>query len=315
MACSREFYVRNKYTGENVRVPCRWCMSCRVDSRESWADRFNFERLFAAHQGFASSYVTFTYDDEHYPRNGSLSKKEGQKFIFRLRQQLKYHEIPLPSNGMKYILVGEYGGKTGRVHIHGLFSGLDCKAALPIYRKVWPHGIIESLPLLPGAVRYVLKYVDKQQHGDEIEQIYKEHCLEPPYMLRSQSIGLDYFNRNKQYILDHGGYYHLGKIRPLTQYYRRLLGPDNLNTAESQKQDYNNFLTRMKFAASNGLTLSKLNEIQAYNLERKLIFQARENGLSVDDSYLKNLSPEKMTGTEILGAIETLKQYEKYGIG
>ena len=57
MACSNNFIVTNKYTKDNIKVPCRWCMACRVDKVQELSDRFNFERLTAARQGFSSSYL------------------------------------------------------------------------------------------------------------------------------------------------------------------------------------------------------------------------------------------------------------------
>lgn len=318
MACSNNFVVNNKYINENVKVACRWCMACRVDRVQELSDRFNFERLTAAHQGFSSSYLTFTFDDEHYPRNGSLDPDFSRKFIFRLRDSLKYHEFPLPSfNGrksFKYILVGEYGGKYGRVHYHCLFAGLDSRSALPFFKKCWSDtithrqiGIIDSLPLLPGAVRYVLKYVEKQEHGEQLDKIYYDNGLIPPFMQKSSSLGKEFYSQNIDYILEHGGTFHNGKIRPLPAYYKNLAGielsKDNYHTRMCQIAD------KFRYAASMGVTPDFLNEVQAYNYEKMLINRARDNGRSVDSNYLDSLSPKPLNFRSVLSSLESFKKF------
>lgn len=315
MACSNTDFLRNRYNKQFVQIPCRWCMSCRVDTREQWSDRFNFERYTAAVQGFPSSYVTFTYDDEHYPRNGSLSKDEGRKFIFRLRDTLKYHNVPLPSNKFKYILVGEYGGTSGRVHLHGLFTGLDYALAKPYFEKAWNYrGTIDSLPLLPGAVRYVLKYVDKQQHGDQITELYVKNGLEPPFKLSSLSLGKAFFDSNNQYILENNGYYHQGKIRPLPPYYAHLAGLHSTSATELHNDSHtlDNFYSQWRFAAQNGLTRDKMIETQSYFYEKSLLKQALDSGLSVNPSYTD--WHKYHDTTDFKSAVRQLQFYKDYKV-
>lgn len=313
MSCSRPFEIINKYTGQTVKVPCRWCMSCRLDRQQELQDRFNFERLECAYQGYTSSYLTFTFDDQHYPRNGSLDPDFTRKFIFRLRDGLKYHKFPLPlldgRRQFKYILVGEYGSDSGRLHYHALFAGLDYRLTLPYFKKYWHYGLLKSLPLLPGAVRYVLKYVEKQQHGDQIQKLYIDNGLVPPFMQKSSSLGKSYFKHNLDYILNHGGYFARGRVRPLSPYYSKLLG------IEQSKDSYHSLLCSLadkyRYAAQNNITYSYLQELQSYELEKKLVLQARDSGKSVDSEYLKSLNPPTLDFKKALSEIYTYEHFSK----
>ena len=62
MSCSNPLYldgIRNLY-GRLVPVPCRHCLSCRVDAITMW----NY-RIMSEYISHPSSFVTVTYDDNH----------------------------------------------------------------------------------------------------------------------------------------------------------------------------------------------------------------------------------------------------------
>lgn len=104
MSCSRPFKI--KKNNKIYEVPCRWCMSCRIDNMNQWADRINFEG-----KGKRNSFVTFTYRDQDLPAGGSLRALD----IRRYMEDLRYH-LKKQGRKLKYYVSGEYGDTLGRPH-------------------------------------------------------------------------------------------------------------------------------------------------------------------------------------------------------
>lgn len=217
MACNRPF-LHKKDDGNLVAVPCGWCLQCRIDKRNEWEMRINFE--LSKTRG---CFITLTYDDYNLPADEGLHKDHFQRFMKRLRKNL--------DTKIKYYAVGEYGSKgspiTGlhRPHYHAIIIGLDALRAAPPVSSAWNLGLTKTLPADRGCVRYVLKYMDKQIHG--VEALQAEYGdKQPPFALMSQGIGIDWLHDNYDIINDFGGVPYNGKIRPIPRYY--------LNHFESQ---------------------------------------------------------------------------------
>ncbi len=205
-----------KKYGRIFPVPCGWCMSCRIDRRNAWEQRIMFEC-----QNKKTTFLTLTYDDEHLPVSPSgfatLRKDDVQKFFKRLRRNFDRYSS---GRQFKYFAVGEYGDSTSRPHYHIIMMGLDFQECFPLYVKSWnkcsPAEVI-SKPLKNGGIRYVLKYLDKQIHGNKALEVYGD--TEPPFNLMSKGIGSKYFEDNFDDIVKNGGYSWHGVIRPLPKYY------------------------------------------------------------------------------------------------
>lgn len=103
------------HSGLYMELPCRKCMSCRLDHRGEWVVRMTHEASQHTHKQF----VTFTYADEHLPDGHNLSKQDHQNFFKRLRHK---HE-----GKIRYVWTGEYGGQTSRPHYHAIIFGLEIK--------------------------------------------------------------------------------------------------------------------------------------------------------------------------------------------
>ena len=58
----------------------------------------------------SSQFITLTYAPENYPKNGSVSPREMQLFLKRLRRLVEPVQL-------RYYLVGEYGDHTQRATI------------------------------------------------------------------------------------------------------------------------------------------------------------------------------------------------------
>ena len=100
MSCSRPWQIKtNKhslYTHSYYHyIPCGYCLNCRVDKQNQLLHRCEKELINYK----SGAFVTLTYDDFHIVDNlrldsqnklvATLSKKDLQRFMYRLRQNLK----------------------------------------------------------------------------------------------------------------------------------------------------------------------------------------------------------------------------------
>ena len=176
-------------------VPCGHCAYCRkVYAREM---------AFRCEQEAFDRYVyncLITYDEEHLPHRGGvpvLNKVHFQDFIKRFRSWFDYYY----GNKVRYLCVGEYGGKKGRPHYHViLFSeqklenpkldkderGRNCPLAFisSIMEEKWQKGACDVEPMqdVGGSVVYLVQYLLTENDG-------AKH-VEPPFRLVSRGKGL-----------------------------------------------------------------------------------------------------------------------------
>lgn len=62
--CENPSYLRNKYTGEMLAVPCGKCDSCKNQRAKTWIDRISQEVMLHKYCYMAN----LTYDDDHLPK-------------------------------------------------------------------------------------------------------------------------------------------------------------------------------------------------------------------------------------------------------
>ena len=203
MACSRNFKIKDThYSNINYKIPCRYCLNCRVDKRKEWETRANYELKTK----LSGTFLTCTYDTLHLTRNlvlgndnkvrATLNYKDIKKFIQRLRKRVqndKKNQSSLMNPNFTYLGVGEYGQKGelfDRPHWHILFFGLDHKYCEKMFLEEWQEGFIDALPILNGGIRYVLKYMDKQIMGKENKwENFGRYGLEAPKQFQSKGLG------------------------------------------------------------------------------------------------------------------------------
>lgn len=127
--------------------PCGQCMVCRIQKRDEWAIRIILE----SQQHEQTLFVTLTYDSDNYPEDQSLSKRELQLFVKRLRKNT--------NEKFRYFACGEYGGKTGRAHYHLVLFGLRDYRWI---EKSWNKGFVDVKLFEAGKhAAYVAKYTTK----------------------------------------------------------------------------------------------------------------------------------------------------------
>ena len=240
MACFQPFLKKNKF-GEIVTIPCGWCINCRVDKRNQWIDRCNYELK----NKVTSTFLTLTYDELNiipnlvHDSNGQLlatiNYDDIRSFIDRLRKRIKYlnkdknEKNILMQNDFTYIYVGEYGhGKIPRPHFHLIVCGLDYLACERIFQEEWNKGFIYSLPVKNGCTRYVLKYMDKQVNGADAKKMYDNNGLVRPKMVTSTGFGSGLYLDDKNYLdVVKNNYTYLSeknKRRPIPRYYLNKIG-------------------------------------------------------------------------------------------
>lgn len=115
-----------------------------------------------------NTFVTLTFDEENYPEDGSVSKRDLQLFFKRLRKD--------NAQGIRYFAVGEYGSNTHRPHYHAIIFGSPncivgrseyskrntscCKICSHI-RDVWGNGQVLLGEVSVQSASYVAGYVTK----------------------------------------------------------------------------------------------------------------------------------------------------------
>lgn len=174
------------------QTACRNCSECRNRAINDWVGRVLAETKTA----MASHSVTLTYGrgangDVDHPRAAILTYSDVQKYLKLLRR----HGYPV-----RYLVAGEYGSKKGRAHWHIM---LFWQKAVPDHvldqnfmEQHWPHGFSFWQDPGPHAVRYICKYLQKDQ-ADQERQAHLAMSKKPP-------IGSQYFRQLAEQYVEQG---------------------------------------------------------------------------------------------------------------
>lgn len=170
-------------------LPCGQCIGCRLKYSAQWAARCHHESLMHSDNCF----LTLTFNDEHLPKDGSVSVRDCQLFLKRLRK------FVFPQK-LRYAYCGEYGELFLRPHYHFLIFGFDFKDKYlwsqkngsslfrsPQLEKLWPFGnsLIGSVSFESSA--YVARYMIKKQKGKDSWLKYMEIDPSTGEILRERS--------------------------------------------------------------------------------------------------------------------------------
>lgn len=214
MSCKEyiDFIIRSgARRGEHVKIKCGKCVLCRIDRRREWTQRLMWEWQST---GYSGHFVTLTYRDEHLGDN-NLDYVDIQLFLKRLRKRTK--------GKIKFYCAGEYGEKTLRKHWHiVLFGNINRYDIL----KSWKYGSCDMRPINRNRLRYILKYLDKEDwfNPDIFRQL---HGKVPPCHHMSNGIGASWLNSHYDEIQD--GYIEVRSSRGMKKiviprYYRDKFG-------------------------------------------------------------------------------------------
>lgn len=210
MACFRPMsyvvpYIPRSKLTKVVKVPCNYCMSCRITRSIYLRSIASYENYLCSLQGRGSTFSTLTYCDYNVPISldsglASISVDDMQRFIKRLRKNL-----PKDLQGSKIMYSGEYGDKFGRPHYHFTLLGVPSSYAQKVIFDSWNNpelvdytGVIRGTtdcgPLRAGGLSYVTKYCLKQVRGKEVGRLFDSNYVTPPFIAHSQ-------NLEKQFVL------------------------------------------------------------------------------------------------------------------
>lgn len=153
-----------------VMVGCGQCMGCRKAKTMHQTTRI----LAEAKMHVDSCFITLSYDSEHYPKGGSLVKKDLQDFMKRLRSRFTPTKI-------RFYAVGEYGSNRNRPHFHVILFGFNFPDRIPIagtygdkakfksdlLREIWGKGLVDLGTLTDASAAYCAGYIQKKIHGGE----------------------------------------------------------------------------------------------------------------------------------------------------
>lgn len=120
-----------------MQIPCNHCIECESLRSLKTAVQLYCELLTVQTD---SLFLTLTYDDQHLPKDASVSKEHLRNFIKKLRHWLI-------KNGQtaqfRYLSQGEYGGLTNRAHYH-LCAFNICLDDQILYSDRGTHSVFES---------------------------------------------------------------------------------------------------------------------------------------------------------------------------
>lgn len=272
-----------------IEIPCGKCIGCRLEYSRQWANRCMLE--LESHE--SSYFVTLTYDDKNLPENRSVSKREMQLFMKRLRFQFKDQKI-------RFYGCGEYGDKTMRPHYHIILFGLKLDD-LVLYKKsglgynyynspsldaVWQKGYCVVADVSWDTCAYTARYVLKKLNGD-MAKVYSELNIEPEFVLMSRrpGIGREYYDKNKgelynyDYInvkTDKGG----KKFKP-PRYYDTLYEIENPEKMQEikEKRLQSALHTETAKLLATSLNELELSAVTESNLQSKIKILKRRNQL------------------------------------
>lgn len=230
MACLKPIQVYNLNKGEKVKfkrysnvnvakldmnmnyeinnsVPCRKCISCKLDNAKEWAIRSALECKSSKDNWF----ITLTYSDEFIPVNDKgifrVRYKDLRQFFKSLREYYRRRGI----KEIKYLASSEYGSRTNRPHYHICFFGLPLddleltgeKSNLghpyfvsKLIERIWGKGIHKIGCVTYKSAGYVSRYTLKKVKKLDYEKL----GIESEKLFMSKGIGKKYFEENKDHI-------------------------------------------------------------------------------------------------------------------
>lgn len=343
MSCSNPLYlptVTNLY-GRMVPVPCRHCLSCRVDTITSWVYRIQSEYIKKP-----SAFVTLTYDDNHLhykdsdllDRLYSSSKSNLSRHDFGLNlgfypslrsadftsytDNLRHYIKKLPGDfvshnricrDFKYVCASEYGDSFSRPHGHILFLGLDFSDCAKMFKKFWSHGSVKVLPVLNGGIRYVLKYFEKNQNDEFNDSKYFDFGIEPPKITFSKGIGKDWYLSHYDEI-SRTGMIQCGSRRvPVPSYWSNMFARYDEDYIYNRFKNIDSSFSDLKYKAETAgySDVNKFIKDSARNRETNLLIRSRNNGTPCYDylsAYKKSFN--KMSVSDLRNLVNDSMFFE-----
>lgn len=268
------FSKAKSLSGVPIMIPCGECIGCRMQERKQWAVRCLHEKRLHRQ----SAFVTLTYDDDHLPRGGSLSLRDLQLFMKRLRKAR-----PI---GLRFFACGEYGDTTRRPHYHVLLFNTDFPDMRParmspsgaqLYRsaelnQLWTVGdnLVGSVDNRSAA--YVAGYVMKKVGSTED---YGDREPEFRVMSRRPGLGYGWFLRYMDEAYKADSVIVEGREVGIPRYYDNKFVKENPDRMKDLKRSRKR---EALFAHPEELTRERLLARERFELEKVKFFNRRGDG-------------------------------------
>lgn len=235
---------------KKISIGCGKCIGCKLDHSREWISRLLMEYEYNKECYF----LTLTYNDENVPV--SLQKSHCQKFIKRLRNTFDFLNV-------KYFICGEYGEKTYRPHYHAIIFGVDFLNPNIFKPKkydnnnhfysdklndLWSFGYVIYAKANSSNIGYTTRYTYKKVGTDKK---LKDFGLQDTFLLCSHKLGLDYFLKNKDEIINRGCLYFNGQQYSIPRYFLKKL--EVIDGESLKKIKRRNEIKANKMAASYSL--------------------------------------------------------------
>jgi len=178
-----------------------------------------------------STFVTLTYDDEHYPSDGLVTKVTLQKYIKRLRFN--------SGAKIKYFGCGEYGEKYGRPHYHLILFGLSPGDSC--IDSSWLKGLTYSGTVTMDSCKYVAGYVQKKLYGTH-NLNERDYTI---FSLKSQGLGLQWALENEAYLKHNEKITVKGVPLGIPRYYANKLDIDFSDSQQKQQKKVDDEYARL----------------------------------------------------------------------
>lgn len=233
----REIIFRHKVDGfqerasrhvDYVTLPCGGCIGCRLDRSRDWAIRcFHESSLYTR-----NCFLTLTYSDVNLPVSGSVSVREIQLFMKRLRKRF--------GDGIRFFHCGEYGSRLRRPHYHVLVFNFDFEDRVlwserngtrlfvsKTLEDLWGKGFCTIGDVTFESAGYVARYILKKVTGDSSPMYYGG--LNPEYvtMSRRPGIGYGWYKKYKNDVYPEGSVVVNGVKYVAPSYYDKLYAIDD----------------------------------------------------------------------------------------
>lgn len=220
MQCFRPVWLSK----EHINVPCGKCLACHKARAREWSVRLMHELLY--HE--KAAFITLTYDDEHLPADNSLSIREGQLFLKRLRKDVYPRKL-------RYYFAGEYGDRYGRPHYHAIIFGLSSEEKA-VVEKAWCKGFVSLGEVTEASCRYVTSYVMKKYYGRYQKELYGDRQV--PYSKISQGLGKNFALDEAEHIKSRMGITQGGIEVGIPRYYKKVIDFDTEVLVEKAREKF-----------------------------------------------------------------------------
>lgn len=179
--------------------PCGKCIECKIKKSNEWAFRIMLE----SKQYDDNMFLTLTYNEEHLPGKGNLSRRDLTLFLKRLRKKI---------GKFRYFACGEYGVKGQRPHYHLIIFGkkfddmkyfcCDNKKQKLFRSKtlesLWHLGFSTCGELTMDSAKYCAKYMQKVNDLKADKKPFITMSLKPG--IGADAVHIDMLKTDKIYL-------------------------------------------------------------------------------------------------------------------